>query len=104
MLDLCVRAEIQTSGAGLQHLALKTDDIFATIRAMRAAGAAGGFDFMPRSSDAYYRKLPSRIGDALTPQQYKEVEELGEWAAGRSSSGSRQKQQQAAGSSSRQRQ
>lgn len=24
-----------------------------------------------------FRKLPSKIGDALTPQQYKDIEELG---------------------------
>mmetsp|Transcript_30882 Transcript_30882/g.73552 ORF Transcript_30882/g.73552 Transcript_30882/m.73552 type:complete len:378 (+) Transcript_30882:139-1272(+) len=62
----------QNEGPGLQHLALKTDDIFRTIRAMRSA--SGGFDFMPRASDAYYAKLPEKIGDSLTPEQYKEVE------------------------------
>lgn len=31
--------------------------------------ALGGFDFMPRPSDDYYKKLPAKIGSALTPQQ-----------------------------------
>lgn len=43
-----------------QHLALKTDDIISTLRKMRSAGEIGGFDFMPRPSDGYYRKLPAR--------------------------------------------
>eukprot|EP00887_Chlorella_sp_A99_P002914 scaffold6.g2914.t1 len=40
----------QNEGPGLQHIALKTDDIFATMRAMRARSALGGFEFMPRPS------------------------------------------------------
>lgn len=32
---------------------------------------------MPRLEDEYYRSLPARIGDKLTPEQYKQVEELG---------------------------
>ena len=40
----------------MQHLALKTDDIFTTMRALKAvSGAGGGFDFMPPASDEYYR-------------------------------------------------
>lgn len=67
----------QNEGPGLQHLALKTNDILGTLREMRARSEAGGFEFMPRPNDAYYRALPERIGDALTPEQYAEVEELG---------------------------
>jgi 4-hydroxyphenylpyruvate dioxygenase len=67
----------QNEGPGLQHMALKTDDIFSTMRQIRARSAFGGFGFMPRPSDDYYRKLPQKIGDVLSPQQYKEVEELG---------------------------
>lgn len=45
----------QNEGAGLQHLALKTDDIFTTMRALKThSGAGGGFDFMPPASDNYY--------------------------------------------------
>ncbi len=32
---------------------------------------------MPRPSDKYYRDLPGKIGPILSPEQYKEVEELG---------------------------
>lgn len=67
----------QNEGPGLQHLALKTDDIFATLRQMRAVSHCGGFEFMPRPSAAYYKGLPAKIGDVLTPAQFAEVEELG---------------------------
>lgn len=45
----------QNGGPGLQHLALKTDNIFGTLREMRARTDQGGFDFMPRASPEYYR-------------------------------------------------
>jgi 4-hydroxyphenylpyruvate dioxygenase len=67
----------QNNGEGLQHLALKTDDIFHTLREMKKAGEFAGFEFMPAPSPSYYRELPARIGDVLTAEQYKEVEELG---------------------------
>jgi 4-hydroxyphenylpyruvate dioxygenase len=38
---------------------------------MRARSDLGGFEFMPRASDKYYANLPAKIGDVLTPQQYK---------------------------------
>ena len=37
----------------LQHIALKTDDIFSTMRAMRARSGLGGFEFMPRPSGGF---------------------------------------------------
>ncbi|GLC38696.1 hypothetical protein PLESTB_000591400 [Pleodorina starrii] len=67
----------QNEGPGLQHLALLSNDIFHTLREMRARSEVGGFEFMPRPSDKYYKELPKKIGDTLTPEQYKEVEELG---------------------------
>jgi 4-hydroxyphenylpyruvate dioxygenase len=68
----------QNEGAGLQHLALKTKDIFATIRKMREVSQGlFGFELMKRPSDAYYQELPERLGDQLTPSQYKELQELG---------------------------
>jgi len=67
----------QNEGAGLQHLALKTDNIFETMRLMKKMSFAGGFDFMPRPSESYYRNLPKKVGNSLTEEQYKEVEELG---------------------------
>ncbi len=50
----------QNGGPGLQHLALKTDNIFATLREMRARTDQGGFDFMPRASPDYYRYVERR--------------------------------------------
>lgn len=68
----------QNEGAGLQHLALKTGDVFATIRKMKDAEEnMGGFELMKRPSDAYYRELPDRLGDQLTQDQYNQLEELG---------------------------
>jgi 4-hydroxyphenylpyruvate dioxygenase len=59
-------------------LALKTKDIFATIRKMRSVSQGLlGFELMKRPSDTYYRELPERLGDQLTPAQYAELEELG---------------------------
>jgi 4-hydroxyphenylpyruvate dioxygenase len=54
------KSQIQTyldhnKGPGVQHLALKTDDIFATMRRLRAQTDQGGLDFMPRSSPEYYK-------------------------------------------------
>ena len=45
----------QNEGPGLQHLALKTDNIFETLRQMRQQSSSGGFSFMPRASQKYYR-------------------------------------------------
>ena len=68
----------QNNGPGLQHLALKTDDIFATVREMRKySNLRGGFDFQAPASDNYYKNLKERIGDALSDEQYALVEELG---------------------------
>ncbi|PNW79050.1 hypothetical protein CHLRE_09g398993v5 [Chlamydomonas reinhardtii] len=67
----------QNEGPGLQHLALLSNDIFTTLREMRARSELGGFEFMPRANAKYYKDMYARIGDSLTPQQYREVEELG---------------------------
>ena len=77
------KSQIQTyldhnNGAGIQHLALMTDDIFTTMREMRKRSHIGGFEFMPQPSKGYYEKCPARIGeDSLTKQQFAELEELG---------------------------
>jgi 4-hydroxyphenylpyruvate dioxygenase len=67
----------QNEGAGLQHLALKTDDIFRTLTEMRNRSHYGGFEFMPKPSQEYYDNLPKKIGPFLTPKQFKLCEELG---------------------------
>ncbi len=62
-------------GAGVQHIALKTEDIFYTIREMRRHR---GFDFMPSPGHDYYLRVPTRIGiDTLSTSQLEELEELG---------------------------
>lgn len=77
------KSQIQTyldhnNGAGIQHLALMTDDIFHTMREMRKRSHIGGFEFMPQPSKGYYEKCPGRIGeDSLTKKQFAELEELG---------------------------
>eukprot|EP00535_Pseudo-nitzschia_heimii_P002257 CAMPEP_0197185074 /NCGR_PEP_ID=MMETSP1423-20130617/11124_1 /TAXON_ID=476441 /ORGANISM="Pseudo-nitzschia heimii, Strain UNC1101" /LENGTH=422 /DNA_ID=CAMNT_0042636037 /DNA_START=543 /DNA_END=1811 /DNA_ORIENTATION=- len=68
----------QNEGAGLQHLALKTEDIFETVRKMRQnQNDLLGFELMKRPSDEYYRELPERLGDQLTSEQYRQIEDLG---------------------------
>ena len=57
----------QNEGPGLQHLALRTADIFATVAKMRQAQSnMFGLELMRRPSNEYYRELPDRIGDRLT--------------------------------------
>jgi 4-hydroxyphenylpyruvate dioxygenase len=66
------------NGAGLQHMALMSHDIFTTMRELKKRSHCGGFEFMPAPGDAYYRKVPERIGaDTLTADQLKELQELG---------------------------
>lgn len=67
----------QNGGGGVQHLALKTDDIFRTLRAMRKMEDTVGFELMPRPSDKYYKELRAKVGDKLTEKEYAQCEELG---------------------------
>lgn len=68
----------QNEGSGVQHIALKTKDIFSTIRKMRQLERGMfGFELMKQPSDAYYQELPGRLGDQLTPTQYEQLEEFG---------------------------
>nr|AUH15205.1 4-hydroxyphenyl pyruvate dioxygenase [Gerbera jamesonii] len=76
------KSQIQTylehnEGAGVQHLALASEDIFWTLREMRKRSGVGGFEFMPSPPPTYYRNLKNRAGDVLTDEQIKECEELG---------------------------
>uniref|UniRef100_A0A7S0D3B1 4-hydroxyphenylpyruvate dioxygenase n=1 Tax=Amorphochlora amoebiformis TaxID=1561963 RepID=A0A7S0D3B1_9EUKA len=64
-------------GPGVQHVALKTDDIFTTIERMRERGEEWGFELMRRPSDQYYHELPARLGEALSPDDYQWIEKLG---------------------------
>ncbi|KAL5731996.1 4-hydroxyphenylpyruvate dioxygenase [Ranunculus cassubicifolius] len=76
------KSQIQTylehnEGAGVQHLALVSEDIFNTLREMRRRSNVGGFEFMPSPPPTYYKNLKSRAGDVLSDDQIKECEELG---------------------------
>ncbi|MBA0788212.1 hypothetical protein Gotri_006701 [Gossypium trilobum] len=76
------KSQIQTylehnEGAGVQHLALVSEDIFKTLREMRKRSFVGGFEFMPSPPPTYYKKLKQRAGDILSDEQIKECEELG---------------------------
>ncbi|KNA09446.1 hypothetical protein SOVF_153380 [Spinacia oleracea] len=76
------KSQIQTylehnEGAGVQHLALMSEDIFWTLREMRKRSGLGGFEFMPSPPPTYYRNMRNRVGDVLNEDQMKECEELG---------------------------
>ncbi len=77
------RSQIQTylehnNGAGVQHIAILTNDVFATVREMRKRSLCGGFEFMPAPGPDYYKKIPDRIGHGvLSDEKLKELEELG---------------------------
>jgi 4-hydroxyphenylpyruvate dioxygenase len=57
-------------GPGVQHIALATDDIIATVRALRANDCS--FLRVPK---AYYEMLPERVG--RIPEDMKAIAELG---------------------------
>ena len=67
----------QNNGEGVQHLALFSNDIFHTLRCMRAVQALGGVELMDKQPSSYYRKVRERVGDSLTDDQYQQCEELG---------------------------
>eukprot|EP01006_Ploeotia_vitrea_P061141 TRINITY_DN77334_c0_g1_i1.p1 TRINITY_DN77334_c0_g1~~TRINITY_DN77334_c0_g1_i1.p1 ORF type:complete len:444 (+),score=2.56 TRINITY_DN77334_c0_g1_i1:43-1332(+) len=77
------KSQIQTfldhhNGSGVQHIALKTNNIFHTMKELRKRSYIGGFEFMPAPNDIYYERCPERIGkDVLTEEQWKMVKELG---------------------------
>ncbi|XP_019702972.2 4-hydroxyphenylpyruvate dioxygenase-like isoform X1 [Elaeis guineensis] len=76
------RSQIQTyldhnGGAGVQHLALASDDVLRTLREMQAKSAIGGFEFLAPPPPTYYEGVRRRAGDVLTEEQIKECEELG---------------------------
>jgi len=68
----------QNEGPGIQHIAIKTSDIFHTIAQMRYAEEhLGGFELMVRPSSQYYEELPMRLGGKLSMDQYEQLEKLG---------------------------
>lgn len=68
----------QNCGAGIQHIALKTDDILKTMKEMRDRSYIGGMEFMPQPDDGYYERTPARIGaDSLSAEFIAECKKLG---------------------------
>jgi 4-hydroxyphenylpyruvate dioxygenase len=57
-------------GPGVQHIAMITGDIIATVRMLRS----NGIDFL-RVPNAYYEALPDRVGQI--DEDYREIAELG---------------------------
>jgi 4-hydroxyphenylpyruvate dioxygenase len=55
----------QNEGPGLQHLALKTHNIIATMREMHARSRAGGFEFQAAPGPDYYKKVAQKVVSAL---------------------------------------
>lgn len=65
-------------GSGIQHIALKTDNILETMKEMRQRSYIGGMEFMPQPDHGYYERTPARIGKDSLPQDYiDECEKLG---------------------------
>lgn len=57
----------QNQGPGVQHLALLTNDIFATLKSMRAAAKEGcGFTFQAPPPPTYYQQLKERLGISIS--------------------------------------
>ena len=68
----------QNCGAGVQHIALKTDDIISTMREMKSRQYIGGFEFMPSPEAGYYDRIPGRIGaGTLDEELLRQCRELG---------------------------
>ena len=67
----------QNEGPGAQHVALKTANIFETLREMRQRRYLGGFEFLPRPNDKYYANAKLRIGKDITDEQYELCKEYG---------------------------
>lgn len=58
------------TGPGVQHIALRTDDVIGTVRHLRARGM--NFTYVP---DTYYEELPGRVG--TIDEDVRAVAELG---------------------------
>ncbi|WP_066756555.1 4-hydroxyphenylpyruvate dioxygenase [Crocinitomix algicola] len=61
-------------GAGVQHLALATDDIIKTISQLKA----NGVEFLPPPPQAYYDEIPNRLGShmEMMKEDIKELQKL----------------------------
>ena len=61
-------------GAGVQHLALATDDIIKTVAQLKARG----IEFLPPPPQAYYDEIPTRLGNhmKMMKEDIKELQKL----------------------------
>jgi len=61
-------------GAGVQHLALATDDIIKTVRELKIRGV----EFLPPPPQAYYDEIPKRLGvhSEIMKEDIKELQKL----------------------------
>ena len=56
-------------GPGVQHIAIQTNDILATMKQMHAAGVQGGVEFMGNPGASYYEDhVPKKMGDMVTQE------------------------------------
>ncbi|ETN94534.1 4-hydroxyphenylpyruvate dioxygenase [Zhouia amylolytica] len=61
-------------GSGVQHIAVATDDIISTVRALKARG----IEFLPPPPQSYYDAIPERMGThmKIMKEDIKELQEL----------------------------
>ena len=61
-------------GAGVQHIAVATDDIIGTVSQLKARG----IEFLPPPPQAYYDEIPERLGEhrEMMKEDIKELQKL----------------------------
>ena len=65
-------------GAGIQHIALHTSDILATLKKMKDMTKYGGVDFMPAPGASYYEDhVPKKMGDMVDQKLINECRSYG---------------------------
>lgn len=67
----------QNKGEGVQHLALFSTEIFATMQRMRDATELGGFEFQEPQPNSYYNNVRERVGNSLNEEQYQLAQKYG---------------------------
>lgn len=65
-------------GPGIQHIALSTPDILATIKQMTEAGLHGGVSFMANPGKSYYEDhVPNKMGNLVSKQLIQDCQKYG---------------------------
>ena len=77
------KSQIQTylehnAGPGVQHIAIKTENILITVSEMQKRSQLGGFEFMPAPKADYYRKIAGRLDleKQLDDEQIRQLSEM----------------------------